>query len=112
MVVYVYFIETDWINKVYFCSLVCGDVEGRLTALFNRVQTIQKKTGQFDVSQPIWFWTVSVGTSMIETTLCSCCVLFILSQLLLCVGEFFGTTPEAEAEWQQYKTGAKKGSYP
>uniref|UniRef100_A0A671YDY5 CWF19-like protein 1 n=1 Tax=Sparus aurata TaxID=8175 RepID=A0A671YDY5_SPAAU len=56
--------------------LVCGDVEGRLTALFNRVQTIQKKTGQFD--------------------------------LLLCVGEFFGTTPEAEAEWQQYKTGAKK----
>uniref|UniRef100_A0A3Q1FFW5 Calcineurin-like phosphoesterase domain-containing protein n=1 Tax=Acanthochromis polyacanthus TaxID=80966 RepID=A0A3Q1FFW5_9TELE len=58
--------------------LACGDVEGRLNALFNRVQTIQKKTGQFD--------------------------------LLLCVGEFFGTTPEAEAEWQQYKTGAKKGA--
>ncbi|KAF0028803.1 hypothetical protein F2P81_017908 [Scophthalmus maximus] len=57
--------------------LACGDVEGRLNALFNRVQTIQKKTGQFD--------------------------------LLLCVGEFFGTTPEAEAEWQLYKTGAKKG---
>ncbi|KAK2882949.1 CWF19-like protein 1 [Channa argus] len=56
--------------------LACGDVKGRLNALFNRVQTIQKKTGQFD--------------------------------LLLCVGEFFGTTPEAEAEWQQYKTGAKK----
>lgn len=33
----------------------------------------------------------------------------IFLQLLLCVGEFFGTTPEAEAEWQQYKTGAKKG---
>uniref|UniRef100_A0A3P8P8V0 CWF19-like protein 1 n=1 Tax=Astatotilapia calliptera TaxID=8154 RepID=A0A3P8P8V0_ASTCA len=57
-------------------SLACGDVEGRLNALFNRVQAIQKKTGQFD--------------------------------LLLCVGEFFGTTPEAEAEWQLYKTGAKK----
>ncbi|KAM6895333.1 CWF19-like protein 1 [Xenentodon cancila] len=28
--------------------------------------------------------------------------------LLLCVGEFFGATAEAEAEWQQYKTGAKK----
>uniref|UniRef100_A0A669C5P4 CWF19-like protein 1 n=1 Tax=Oreochromis niloticus TaxID=8128 RepID=A0A669C5P4_ORENI len=56
--------------------LACGDVEGRLNALFNRVQAIQKKTGQFD--------------------------------LLLCVGEFFGTTPEAEAEWQLYKTGAKK----
>ncbi|XP_007575217.1 CWF19-like protein 1 [Poecilia formosa] len=56
--------------------LVCGDVEGRLSSLFNRVQAIQKKTGQFD--------------------------------LLLCVGEFFGVTPEAEAEWQQYKTGAKK----
>ncbi|KAM3858848.1 CWF19-like protein 1 [Diretmus argenteus] len=56
--------------------LACGDVEGRVNALFNRVRTIQKKSGQFD--------------------------------LLLCVGEFFGTTPEAEAEWQEYKTGAKK----
>ncbi|XP_029020085.1 CWF19-like protein 1 [Betta splendens] len=56
--------------------LACGDVEGKLNALFSRVQAIQKKTGQFD--------------------------------LLLCVGEFFGTTTEAEAEWQQYKTGAKK----
>ena len=28
----------------------------------------------------------------------------------MCVGEFFGTTPEAEAEWQLYKTGAKKGT--
>ncbi|XP_033845590.1 CWF19-like protein 1 [Periophthalmus magnuspinnatus] len=55
--------------------LACGDVEGRLNALFNRVQTIQKKAGPFD--------------------------------LLLCVGDFFGTTPEADAEWQQYKTGAK-----
>nr|XP_040030290.1 CWF19-like protein 1 [Gasterosteus aculeatus aculeatus] len=56
--------------------LACGDVGGRLSALFNRVQSIQKKAGPFD--------------------------------LLLCVGEFFGATPEAEAEWQQYKTGAKK----
>uniref|UniRef100_UPI003AAC8F3D CWF19-like protein 1 n=1 Tax=Centroberyx gerrardi TaxID=166262 RepID=UPI003AAC8F3D len=56
--------------------LACGDVEGRVNALFNRVRTIQKKSGQFD--------------------------------LLLCVGEFFGTTAEAEAEWQEYKTGAKK----
>lgn len=32
-------------------SLACGDVEGRLNALFNRVQAVQKKTGQFDVSQ-------------------------------------------------------------
>lgn len=30
-------------------------------------------------------------------------------KLLLCVGEFFGSTPEAENEWQQYKTGTKKG---
>ncbi|XP_075900353.1 CWF19-like protein 1 [Nelusetta ayraudi] len=56
--------------------LACGDVEGRLGALFNRVQAIQKKTGQFD--------------------------------LLLCVGQFFGTTAEAEEEWRQYKSGAKK----
>lgn len=53
MGVYVYFIKTYLINKVYSCSLACGDVEGKLTALFNRVQTIQKKTGQFDVSQLI-----------------------------------------------------------
>ncbi|KAJ3612398.1 hypothetical protein NHX12_020674 [Muraenolepis orangiensis] len=56
--------------------LTCGDVDGRLTALFNRVRTIQKKSGPFD--------------------------------LLLCVGEFFGKTAEAQAEWQEYKSGAKK----
>ncbi|XP_077401061.1 CWF19-like protein 1 [Vanacampus margaritifer] len=56
--------------------LVCGDVEGKLGSLFNRVQSIQKKTGQFD--------------------------------LLLCIGEFFASTPEAEEEWQQYQSGAKK----
>ncbi|KAK7896813.1 hypothetical protein WMY93_022138 [Mugilogobius chulae] len=56
--------------------LACGDVEGKLNALFNRVQTIQKKAGPFD--------------------------------LLLCVGDFFGTTPEADEEWQQYKSGARK----
>uniref|UniRef100_W5KIV5 CWF19-like protein 1 n=1 Tax=Astyanax mexicanus TaxID=7994 RepID=W5KIV5_ASTMX len=56
--------------------LACGDVEGKITALFNRVNTIQKKSGQFD--------------------------------LLLCVGEFFGTSPEAETEWEAYKSGAKK----
>lgn len=33
-----------------FFRLACGDVEGKLGVLFNRVQTIQKKTGQFDVS--------------------------------------------------------------
>uniref|UniRef100_A0A8C2APA3 CWF19-like protein 1 n=1 Tax=Cyprinus carpio TaxID=7962 RepID=A0A8C2APA3_CYPCA len=56
--------------------LACGDVEGRINALFNRVNAIQKKSGQFD--------------------------------LLLCVGEFFGNSPEAEAEWEAYKSGAKK----
>lgn len=30
--------------------LACGDVEGKLNALYSRVQAIQKKTGQFDVS--------------------------------------------------------------
>ncbi|XP_030642353.1 CWF19-like protein 1 [Chanos chanos] len=56
--------------------LACGDVEGRIDALFNRVKTIQKKSGQFD--------------------------------LLLCVGDFFGSSPESEGEWEQYKSGAKK----
>uniref|UniRef100_A0A671MBM5 CWF19-like protein 1 n=1 Tax=Sinocyclocheilus anshuiensis TaxID=1608454 RepID=A0A671MBM5_9TELE len=60
-----------WTQK----ELACGDVEGRINALFNRVNAIQKKSGQFD--------------------------------LLLCVGEFFGTS-EAEAEWEAYKSGAKK----
>uniref|UniRef100_A0A8C7RJQ2 CWF19-like protein 1 n=1 Tax=Oncorhynchus mykiss TaxID=8022 RepID=A0A8C7RJQ2_ONCMY len=56
--------------------LACGDVEGSINAVFNRVRTIQKKSGQFD--------------------------------LLLCVGNFFGSSPGAQAEWQEYKSGAKK----
>ncbi|XP_051889844.1 CWF19-like protein 1 [Pristis pectinata] len=56
--------------------LACGDVEGKLNVLFNRVRSIQKKSGDFD--------------------------------LLLCVGNFFGTTEEAESEWAEYKSGAKK----
>ncbi|XP_060885732.1 CWF19-like protein 1 [Labrus mixtus] len=56
--------------------LSCGDVEGRLTVLFNRVQNIQKKSGPFD--------------------------------LLLCVGEFFGSTAESDAEWEEFRSGAKK----
>ncbi|XP_055108137.1 CWF19-like protein 1 isoform X4 [Symphalangus syndactylus] len=54
--------------------LACGDVEGKFDILFNRVQAIQKKSGNFD--------------------------------LLLCVGNFFGSTPDAE--WEEYKTGIKK----
>ncbi|XP_063784574.1 CWF19-like protein 1 isoform X2 [Pseudophryne corroboree] len=56
--------------------LVCGDVYGRFDVLFNRVRTIQKKSGQFD--------------------------------LLLCVGSFFGTSPESEALWEEYKSGVKQ----
>lgn len=33
-----------------YSSLACGDVEGSINAVFNRVRTIQKKSGQFDVS--------------------------------------------------------------
>ncbi|KAK7810934.1 hypothetical protein U0070_013588 [Myodes glareolus] len=54
--------------------LACGDVEGKFDVLFNRVRTIQKKSGNFD--------------------------------LLLCVGNFFGSTQDAE--WEDYKTGNKK----
>ncbi|XP_030871591.2 CWF19-like protein 1 isoform X6 [Gorilla gorilla gorilla] len=54
--------------------LACGDVEGKFDILFNRVQAIQKKSGNFD--------------------------------LLLCVGNFFGSTQDAE--WEEYKTGIKK----
>ncbi|XP_077449775.1 CWF19-like protein 1 [Stigmatopora argus] len=60
--------------------LVCGDVAGELKALFQRVKSIQKKTGNFD--------------------------------LLLCVGEFFADTPEAEEEWQLYESGVKKAPIP
>ncbi|KAJ8381965.1 hypothetical protein SKAU_G00027430 [Synaphobranchus kaupii] len=56
--------------------LVCGDADGRINVLFNRVKTIQKKSGQFD--------------------------------LLLCVGDFFGSSPEAQEEWEEYKSGSKK----
>ncbi|NXS63908.1 C19L1 protein, partial [Brachypteracias leptosomus] len=58
--------------------LACGDVEGRLEALFGRVRAIQGKSGRFD--------------------------------MLLCVGNFFGTT--AETEWADYQTGAKKAPIP
>ncbi|XP_053864467.1 CWF19-like protein 1 isoform X1 [Malaclemys terrapin pileata] len=58
--------------------LACGDVEGKLDMLFNRVQAVQKKSGEFD--------------------------------LLLCVGNFFGSTPEAE--WEEYRTCAKKAPIP
>ena len=34
----------------FVCRLVCGDVEGQFSKLFNRVNSIQKKAGQFDVS--------------------------------------------------------------
>lgn len=54
--------------------LACGDVDGKFDVLFNRVRTIQKKSGNFD--------------------------------LLLCVGNFFGSTQDAE--WEEYKTGNKK----
>ncbi|XP_078240784.1 CWF19-like protein 1 isoform X1 [Pogona vitticeps] len=54
--------------------LACGDVEGRLGALYSRVQAVQKKSGPFD--------------------------------LLLCVGNFFGSAQDAE--WEEYRTGAKK----
>ncbi|KAL0964889.1 hypothetical protein UPYG_G00273930 [Umbra pygmaea] len=56
--------------------LACGDVGGRIHSVFNRVRTIQKKSGQFD--------------------------------LLLCVGDFFSSSSEAQAEWEEYKSGAKK----
>ncbi|XP_067860890.1 CWF19-like protein 1 isoform X1 [Heptranchias perlo] len=64
------------LNKMSTPRLACGDVEGKLNALFNRVRSIQKKSGDFD--------------------------------LLLCVGNFFGTTAEAESEWAEYKSGTKK----
>ncbi|KAF3859672.1 hypothetical protein F7725_022071 [Dissostichus mawsoni] len=44
--------------------MACGDVEGRLNALFNRVQAIQKKAGQFDVT-PIH--TYILGAASQET---------------------------------------------
>ncbi|XP_054688169.1 CWF19-like protein 1 isoform X1 [Grus americana] len=58
--------------------LACGDVEGRLEALFGRVRAIQGKSGRFD--------------------------------MLLCVGNFFGST--SETEWAEYRTGAKKAPIP
>ncbi|XP_065274610.1 CWF19-like protein 1 [Emys orbicularis] len=58
--------------------LACGDVEGKFDMLFNRMQAVQKKSGEFD--------------------------------LLLCIGNFFGSTPEAE--WEEYQTCAKKATIP
>ncbi|NXN91198.1 C19L1 protein, partial [Rhinopomastus cyanomelas] len=58
--------------------LACGDVEGRLEALFGRIRAIQGKSGRFD--------------------------------MLLCVGNFFGSA--SETEWEDYRTGAKKAPIP
>ncbi|XP_008122722.1 CWF19-like protein 1 [Anolis carolinensis] len=58
--------------------LVCGDVEGRLEALFARVRAVQKKSGPFE--------------------------------LLLCVGNFFGSA--REPEWEDFRGGAKKAPIP
>uniref|UniRef100_A0ACB8G7X1 Uncharacterized protein n=1 Tax=Sphaerodactylus townsendi TaxID=933632 RepID=A0ACB8G7X1_9SAUR len=58
--------------------LSCGDVEGRLGALFGRVEAVQKRSGAFD--------------------------------LLLCVGNFFGSAEDPE--WEDYRTGAKKAPIP
>lgn len=41
-------------NVSFPLSLACGDVEGRINALFNRVNAIQKKSGQFDVSVHVY----------------------------------------------------------
>ena len=41
----------QWFNICFlFCSLVSGDVEGRFDQLFSRINSIQKKSGTFDVS--------------------------------------------------------------
>ncbi|XP_006119667.1 CWF19-like protein 1 isoform X2 [Pelodiscus sinensis] len=58
--------------------LACGDVEGKFDILFNRVQAVQKKSGEFD--------------------------------LLLCVGNFFGSA--SETEWEEYRTCVKKAPIP
>lgn len=85
--------------------LACGDVEGRINALFNRVNAIQKKSGQFDVSLHV-FLLFQSDKHKRELWVYLDHVVF---QLLLCVGEFFVNSPEAEAEWEAYKSGAKKG---
>ncbi|XP_077180286.1 CWF19-like protein 1 isoform X2 [Paroedura picta] len=54
--------------------LASGDAEGRLGALFGRVEAAQRKSGAFD--------------------------------LLLCVGNFFGSAQDTE--WEDYQTGRKK----
>lgn len=57
--------------------LVSGDVEGKFDQLFARINSIQKKSGVFD--------------------------------LLLCVGDFFGSSKE---DWDKYVTGEKKVPLP
>ncbi len=43
------FIKFISISTILFYSLVAGDVEGQYDALFSRVQTINKKSGPFDM---------------------------------------------------------------
>lgn len=58
-------------------SLVCGDARGNFRQLFNRLDSINKKNGPFE--------------------------------LMLCVGDFFGSNGEQNDELQAYKSGNKYG---
>ena len=40
--------EQDKFNKMFFyCSLICGNVNGKFKILFNLLQEINKKSGPF-----------------------------------------------------------------
>ena len=45
------------------CRLVCGDVEGRFSAVFKRVSGILKKNGPFDVSPKFTFYNMGIDRS-------------------------------------------------
>lgn len=71
------------------------------------MNAIQKKSGQFDVSLHVClscFKVINTRELWVE-------LYGFVFQLLLCVGDFFGTSPEAESEWESYKSGAKKGKF-
>lgn len=70
--------------------LACGDVEGRINALFNRVNAIQKKSGQFDVSPHVdlsYCEAMSIRDScefnVMMLFFSCCCVLVNFLELLL-----------------------------
>ena len=76
--------------------MVAGDVEGSLTALFKRVEAVDKKAGKCVFPPGPVLKSVFLPCSSSKTRLAG------PFEMLLCVGSFFGP---GNPGWSDYKSG-------